>query len=277
MLRIGRFIVCVLLVVTSSILAQGTPAARAERRAGAGHLPASVEAFYRVSFGPLENIGSLQFRSDVNGDDYTLFANAKVEAVVLEYVGQMQSSGSLLSAETKPASYMYHYRQKPLIGKKKDATLRMGFDESGVTEIAPRSDFWKRDVPITAQDLKDVLDPLSAVMALSLGEVAAPCDRKLPIFDGKLRFDLVFQPTGRPVGPKGAVVCRVTLIPIAGHNNGQGSDKVISGEIEVTLQPVPEANLVIPILVRVPTIVGTAVLKSQKVQITMPDHHRFAL
>ena len=63
-------------------------------------------------------------------------------------------------------------------------------------------------------------------MVVARGVAAAnPCDRRLPIFDGKERFDLVLSYKGQmkvseqqPSGQPGmAHVCRVKYQPIAGH------------------------------------------------------------
>jgi hypothetical protein len=66
------------------------------------------------------------------------------------------------------------------------------------------------------------------------------------------------------------------MIPISGHKPGEGTDRVINGQIEVVLRPVPKAHILIPYRVTVPTIVGSAVLTSEKVDITMPDRQRIA-
>ena len=52
---------------------------------------------------------------------------------------------------------------------------------------------------------------------------------------------------------------------------------MISGNIEVTLRPIPKAHILIPSRVTVPTIIGSAVLTSDDVEITMPDRQRIAL
>jgi hypothetical protein len=144
-------------------------------------------------------------------------------------------------------------------------------------KFVPPDEPSKKVVPVTADQLRNVLDPLSGVMALSLGNSARPCDQKLPIFDGKQRFDLIFTPTEHSAGPGADQLCHVRLIPISGHKKGGGADSVISGNIEVVLRPVPKANILIPYRVTVPTIIGSAVLTSEQVDITMPDQQRIAL
>jgi hypothetical protein len=69
----------------------------------------------------------------------------------------------------------------------------------------------------------------------------------------------------------------VHLVPISGHKKGEGAGAVVNGNIELVLRPVPKANVIIPFKVTVPTIIGSAVLTSEQVDITMPDQQRIAL
>ena len=120
-------------------------------------------------------------------------------------------------------------------------------------------------VPLREQHLKGVLDPLSAIMVMASDSNPDPCDRRLPIFDGKERFDLVLtykgqmkvseqQPSGQPAI---AHVCRVKYRPIAGHKvDAENSYLATTDAIEVALRPIPSANVLVPY------------------QITIPDHDR---
>jgi hypothetical protein len=141
-------------------------------------------------------------------------------------------------------------------------------------------------VPVKDQHLKDVLDPLSAVMALLRGGMAQPCGRKLAIFDGKQRFDLLLSPRGqrritetRPSGQPGlAFVCRVRYVPIAGYKmNEETKSMAESSGIEVALRPIPTANLLVPYEVTVPTIAGPAKLTSQRIEIETAGRGQIAL
>lgn len=260
--------------------AKADPGTLSSRDLPSTDLPSHVKAVYRVSFGLLGDIGHFKFTSDLEGDAYTLAANAKIDTAVFDYSGKMSSTGSVRAASAKPNRHKFRYRQKALFGSKKVKSLRITFNGSGATKVdfvPPENRSKKKGiVHVRKEDLKEVLDPLSGVLALSLGDIDRPCRRKLPIFDGKQRFDLVFAPTGRVVGG-GSPVCRVRLIPISGHKKGEGADSVITGDIEVVMRPVPKANIVVPYRVTVPTIIGSAVLASEKVDITMPDRQRIAL
>ena len=241
-------------------------------------LPETVSAVYRVSFGLLGEIGSFRFKSTVNGEAYVLAAEAKIDTAVFDYSGAMSSMGAVVSSVTKPGIYQFRYKQKAVLGKKKKRALEMAFDGKGVKDVTfvPPDPPSKKAIPVTEAQLKHVLDPLSGVMALSLGNMAKPCEQTLPIFDGKQRFDVVFSPTKRPERADADHVCHVRLVAISGHKPGEGSASVITGDIEVVLRPVPKANILVPYRVTVPTIIGAAELASEKVEITMPDRKRIA-
>ena len=269
--RVGALVLLASQTLIASLIA--SPA-----QADPKSLPTEVTAVYNVSFGLLGKIGSFRFKSTLKGEAYALTAEAKIETGVFDYSGAMTSMGTVLSAATKPGRYQFNYKQKAILGKKKKRSVAMAFDRSGVKNVkfVPPDPPSKKAIPVTEAQLKNVLDPLSGVMALSLGNIAKPCEQRLPIFDGKQRFDVVFSPTGRSEGEMGGHVCHVHLVPISGHKKGEGAASVIAGKIEVVLRPVPKANILVPSRVTVPTIIGAATLASVHVDITMPDRERIA-
>jgi hypothetical protein len=264
-----------ILLLLGVALALPTPILAAPKGPANKAWPASVKAVYRVNFGIFGDIGSYRFKSRLKDGKYNLDGVVKIETTVLDYSAVMRSSGSFVSAELSPDSHMFRFKQDPVIGKKKRSTLHMEFDDSGVKHVKfvpKKKKRSKRNVPVTEQQLENVLDPLSAIMALSLDQTGDPCWRTLSVFDGKHRFDLIFTPKRQS---SRNVVCSVRVVPISGHRKGEGNS-VITGNAEVVLRRVPKANIVIPSRVTVPTIVGNAVLESEKVIITMPDRKRIA-
>jgi hypothetical protein len=141
-------------------------------------------------------------------------------------------------------------------------------------------------VPVREQNLKGVVDPLSAIMMLAQYSSPNPCDRRLPIFDGKERFDLVMsykgetkvseqQPSGQPAI---AHVCRVKYRPIAGHKvDAENSYLATTDAIEVSLRPVPSANILVPYQITIPTMIGYATIVSKRVEIESPGRPQIAL
>jgi hypothetical protein len=123
-------------------------------------------------------------------------------------------------------------------------------------------------------------------MALSVASSGNPCGRRISVFDGKQRFDLVLtfrrqekvteaKPSGQPTM---AVVCQVKYIPVSGHKNSTEVNQMTKAEnIEVAFRPIPSANLLVPYKITIPTIIGTAEMLSKRVDITTPNKGQIAL
>jgi hypothetical protein len=141
-------------------------------------------------------------------------------------------------------------------------------------------------IPLREHHLQGVVDPLSAIMMLSRGAAADPCDRRIPIFDGKERFDLLFSRKGdirvteqSPSGQPGfAHVCRVRYLPIAGHKIDSDTKYMAANDaIEVALRPVPSANVFVPYHISIPTMAGSATIVSKRVEIVSPGKPQIAM
>ena len=101
--------------------------------------------------------------------------------------------------------------------------------------------------------------------------------------DGKLRYDLVLSPKGtHSISGVGklrgtAYVCRVTYVPIAGHKAGKVDYAAGNSGIEIWLVPMPEAGLLVPYYVQMPTPAGTASMVSARFDVeTSAGRHALA-
>ncbi|MFC3302740.1 DUF3108 domain-containing protein [Parvularcula lutaonensis] len=104
--------------------------------------------------------------------------------------------------------------------------------------------------PVPEELAEGAVDPLAALVALTFTPVAPgeePCDRLVPVLDGRRRFDLVMKPDGKEYVKKNgsgrfkgdAYKCRLTQEKIAGYKEKNRGD--IEGEIWVYMAEVPEA------------------------------------
>ncbi|HEX5959183.1 MAG TPA: DUF3108 domain-containing protein, partial [Hyphomicrobiaceae bacterium] len=83
------------------------------------------------------------------------------------------------------------------------------------------------------------------------------------------------QPSGQPVI---AHVCRVKYQPIAGHKvDAENSYLATTDAIEVSLRPVPSANILVPYQITIPTMIGYATIVSKRVEIESPGRPQIAL
>jgi hypothetical protein len=246
--------------------------------------PAQVHAVYEVQFNGF-NVGTFEFSSTAEGTNYTLAGNASLSALagLFKWQGQTRSAGKITAETIKPASFAMDYK-----GTSKSGSTRMAFADDTVTSVLhdPPPKDKPGIVPVTPAHLKGVLDPMTAIMTLSRGTSANPCGRRLPIYDGKQRFDLMLTYRGqmevaeaRPSGQPGlAHVCRVRYVPIAGHKIDQETRYMTgNNQIEIALRPIPSANVFVPYDVKIPTMAGSARLVAKKITITTGSKQQIAL
>jgi hypothetical protein len=250
----------------------------------AGPWPATVRAAYEVNFNGF-NVGTFEFEAHTEDESYSLTGNAHLTLLLgaVTWIGETRTFGLIANQLPKPAAFSFDFKANSKTG----STL-VDFGESTVLSVkhnpppAPKSDV----VPLRDQHLRGVLDPLSAVLLVSNYSNPDPCERRLPIFDGKERFDLLLsykgevkvneqQPSGQPAI---AHVCRVKYKPIAGHKtDAENSYLATTDAIEVSLRPIPSAKILVPYQITIPTLLGYATIVSKRVEIQSPGRPQIAL
>ncbi len=240
-----------------------------------------INALYDIRFNGI-SIGDFKFSSSLSSREYDMDAQASISLIggmLFDWKGSTQSRGTITANGPKPGNYNFSYRTSD---KKEQVSLR--FTNNVVTEVSlnpPRGQSGRR-IPITQSHLQNVVDPLSALVMLSQARTQAqknaPCTRRLPIFDGKLRYDLIFSYKEKSQidegGYKGPVhICRVRYEQIAGHKPGKDDETLTQAndKIEVWLIPLPEAELFVPYKISVPTPAGTASMVTRKFNFTLPS------
>lgn len=247
--------------------------------------PTRVVAGYKVVVAGFE-LGTFNFTSTTAGNTYSLAGQADLTwgLGIFNWKSDTRASGTFAGDVVRPAGYTFDFK-----ANSKTGGAKMGFTDGNVTSHAtlpPSSTDGAGYVPLKDTHLRAVFDPLSALMAVSRGGSANPCGRRIGIFDGKQRFDLIMtfrrqeqikeaKPSGQPtVG----YVCRVQYIPLGGYKNNKATqDMAANAGIEVLLRPVPSANMLVPQTITIPTAVGHAVLAVQRVDITAPGNKQIAL
>jgi Protein of unknown function (DUF3108) len=288
--HIGRRLGVAVASLLSVAIATQVHAQRAMPTSGSDW-PSQVRAAYSINFGAFGDIGTFNFQSSMTPDGYVLNANADLKVPLLfTWATRMSSDGRIAGEKPLPTSYNFQAVARPVIGGERGQTIRMGFRDQKVTALtivppspAPGPEF----VPLTEASTHDALDPLAAILAMSrVKGDANPCNRRLAIFDGKQRFDLVLtaagqqrvpevRPSGQPVmGP----VCNVRYVPVAGFkDNAETSRLSKENGIQIAFRPVPSANLVVPYQITVPTPAGTATITLQRMDIVAPGEKQIAL
>jgi hypothetical protein len=190
--------------------------------------------------------------------------------------GTTTSTGKLTKAGPESSSFTLSYEGG---GKKERRRMSFAGGRVGKISIIPPKKQGRRRVPVTKEQLEDVLDPLSAVF-LHTRSNGPVCDRTQPVFDGRLRFNIDLTPKRAeslpkktPAGLSGPVaVCQVKFLPIGGHRPDNPGIKFMTqtDEIEVWLVSLPDTALYVPYLIVGPTPLGRASATLTQIKIN-PD------
>ena len=160
--------------------------------------------------------------------------------------------------------------------EKIDITVENGFAKE-FSVLPPPTDLSQNRVPITNADRTNVVDPLSAGLMLvsAPGDVLNPesCNRTLPIFDARFRYDVVLsylRSEKAPVKTDGyqgpVLVCQARYVPIAGHRTDRPQVQQLANnkELFVWLAPVAGTRVLVPIKVSISTGIGTMVVEATR-------------
>ena len=238
--------------------------------------PAAVKASYAINFNGF-NIGSFEFNASVRGAAYVLSGDAKISALfgAIKWRGITRTAGLVRGIAPRPAGYTFDYRSGT-----KGGSIKMGFKSNRVSTVsAVPAAVAAGTVPLQAKHLNNVLDPLSAVMAMTKARGDNPCAHRLPVFDGKQRFDLVLSYAGRTrIRSDGkervGYICSVRYRPIAGYQpNAQTRKMARSTGLKVILQPISGARLLVPYQIIIPTIAGSVRITSKRVSVSTANEH----
>ena len=129
-------------------------------------------------------------------------------------------------------------------------------------------------IPLTDAHRRGVIDPMSAALirVSGSGDPVSPeaCRRTVPIFDGRMRFDLQlsFKRIEKVQAQKGyqgpVVVCGVQFMPLAGYVPERAAIKYLMAQqdMEIWLAPIPGTRIVVPYRISLQTPLGLGVLEA---------------
>ena len=83
--------------------------------------------------------------------------------------------------------------------KSKITSVTLGFDRIQVASVAlvPNKHPSPEAIKLKPENLQNVFDPMGATLAMSDTSASDACNRTIPVFDGKVRFDLMLSLKGR--------------------------------------------------------------------------------
>lgn len=159
-----------------------------------------------------------------------------------------------------------------------NSEVRLVVDKGDVKDVTlePAQDHESERVPLTSAHRHNVLDPMSASLLPVAGDgnllVPESCERKLAVFDGRLRYDLqlAYKRMDRVEARKGyvgpVVVCSVHFSAVAGHVPSRRTIRYLSKvrDMEIWLAPIAGTRVLVPFRAEGPTPIGKAVLEAEQ-------------
>ncbi len=218
--------------------AAGPGAADAPARAAA---EAPAIATYQLYFGGLKAL-ALKAEIAVSNDDYRIRLDAHTEGLtdwIVAWTSQSMTEGAIHEGILRPER---HVSESMFRGNRRDTALLFHADGTIDSKVEPSAVDDERE-PVTPEQERGALDPISAVLiAMRALAVHGTCDQRVPVFDGRRRYDLEFRDGGRQILKPteygsfsgAATLCRFRYIRIAGYqkagrwNNPKDADRIYS-------------------------------------------------
>lgn len=255
--------------------------------AGAFAMPAHgdvrLKAHYAISMTAV-SIGEIAWFVDIDAKRYTISAKGKASGVLSVLVngeGSVVTHGAVVDGHPVPANFT-----SSIVDDEGKSELRMTFADGVVMELVAQEPPPGPDrVPIKDADRRGVADPLSALLIpVKAGDDAlssANCNRMLPIFDGRRRYNLTlwFKRMDKIKIDRGysgvALVCGVILQPIAGYRADSKLVKYVAGRrgMELWFAPIAGASIIAPVRVLMPTLIGTLEIEADQFEAGAPPPH----
>jgi len=138
---------------------------------------------------------------------------------------------------------------------------------------------------VSDADRRAVFDPMTSMLnrVAGSGDPVSPeaCNRKVAVFDGRVRYDLHsdykrMEAVKAEKGYQGPVaVCSVYFTPISGYVPNRPAIKYLVElrDVEVWLAPIANTRVLVPFRFSMPTPLGTGLLQAmQFVSSAQPPH-----
>ena len=211
-------------------------------------------------------IGTGVLSANLDSGRYTATISAQTSSVgrlVSQGQGEAVARGVFGRTVAVPVSYDLSASEENLTN-----VVRMRLSRGDISELSaepPLSDHPNR-VAVTRQHIRDVVDPVSALlMPVPNAESAmgpAACARTLPLFDGRQRYNIAMSFVRMETVPFGngqAAVCRIRYQPIAGHRDNRrvNQDLAANPNMYVWLAQVGDEALVAPVRMEIGLDFGT--------------------
>jgi hypothetical protein len=219
-------------------------------------------------------IGKGAWVIDIGDDQFTAAASGMTTGLLRVFAtgqGNAASRGAVRSDILVPTIFV-----STISNDKRVEELRIVLSAGTVKELVvdPPTTPNPERIPVTDAHRHGVIDPMSAALirVSGTGDPVSPeaCRRTVPVFDGRMRFDLQlsFKRIENVQAQKGyqgpVVICGVQFVPLAGYVPERPAIKWLMArqDMEIWLAPIPGTRVVVPYRISLPTPLGQGVLEA---------------
>lgn len=232
-----------------------------------------LDAKYEASLAGIP-VGRGTWVIEIADDQYSVSASGGSSGLLNAFAGGSGSGsaqGRMIAGAMSPLAYT-----ATTVSSKKSETIRLALSGGAIREvrIEPEPPVDANRIAVTDAHRRNVFDPMTGSL-LRVAGTADPlgpeaCRTTLPIFDGRMRYDLKleFKRLDTVRAEKGfrgaAVVCAVNFEPIAGYIPDRSAIKYLAAQrnIEAWFVPIAGTRVLAPFRVTIPTPLGTAMLEA---------------
>jgi len=239
---------------------------------GAAAAQGKLDAHYAASIAGV-SIGRGDWIVEIAEGQYTAAASGTTAGLMRVFAnghGTAAARGTIRGETLVPTSYAANIAHDRWVEE-----VRIVLSGGAVKEVAidPPTPPSPDRVPLSEAHRHGVLDPMSAGLLRVPGNGdplrAEACRRTVPVFDGRMRFDLVMsfkrfervQATGYQ-GP--VVVCSVMFVPVAGYVPDRPAIRYLTTQrdLEAWFAPIVGTHVMVPYRLFIPTPFGPGVLEA---------------
>jgi len=241
--------------------------------AGGAGAQGKLDARYSATLAGVQ-IGKGAWVIDIGDDQFTAAASGMTTGLLRVFAtgqGSGASRGIVRGDNLMPTSFV-----SSINNDKRTEELRIVLSSGTVKDLAidPPTMPSPERIPLTDAHRRGVVDPMSAglMRVAGNGDPMSPeaCRRTLPVFDGRMRFDLQlsYKRIERVQAQKGyqgpLVVCGVQFVPLAGYVPDRPAIKYLMAQrdMEMWLAPIPGTRIVVPYRISLQTPLGQGVLEA---------------
>jgi hypothetical protein len=273
---LSRTLVSLLGKLTCAFPALGIAVLMAGFLADARHTAAAqgrLEAEYVATLMGIP-IGRGNWIIDVSEDEFTAAANGATAGLLRFFAsgtGIGATRGTIAAGRMVPLTYAATVTTKDRIDD-----VRIAFTGGNVKDFAVEPPVGPNPdrIAVTDTDRRNVVDPMISTMnyVAGSGDPLSPqaCNRKVAVFDGRLRYDLTseFKRVETVKASKGyqgpVMVCAVYFTPVSGYLPNSTTMKYLASirDAEAWIAPIAGTRVLVPFRFSLPTPVGVGAFEA---------------